>query len=91
MIGSYLCGIPLGPRVRQKIDTAALGLAGSLLKDLPEPVGAVDLEAGEGRRQNAVRNAAMRCRIDSFKRAIIVMPITEIWKAMKMTSSRLVL
>jgi len=51
MTGSYLHSIPLGPIVRQKVDTAALGLAGSLLKVLPELVGVVDLETGSIRCQ----------------------------------------
>jgi len=49
---SYLRSIPLGPIVRQNVGIAALGLAGSLLKLLPELVGVVDLEAGPSRSQN---------------------------------------
>ena len=52
MMGSYLYSTLLGPIVRQKVDTAVLGLAGSLLKVLPELVGVVDLEAGSSRYQN---------------------------------------
>ena len=57
---SYLRSIPLGPIVRQNVGIAALGLAGSLLKLLPELVGVVDLEADQVVAKMWVRNAAMR-------------------------------
>ena len=45
-----------------EVDTAALGLAGSLLKVLPEVVGTVDLEAGPSRSQNVGEDRGSRRR-----------------------------
>jgi len=52
MLGSYLRGIPLGPIGRQKVDVAAISLAGGLLKGLTELTGVGNLETGPSRSQN---------------------------------------
>ena len=52
MTGSYLRGIPLGPITRQKVDVAAISVAGRLLKVLTELTGVGNLETGPRCRQN---------------------------------------